>query len=231
MSFMNESEWLTSNDPALMVRYVHAHTSIRKLRLFACACCRRIWHLLADERAQHAVQIVEAVADRHVSENALDRAQKSLRELCSRGPAYRATWEIAWDDFQATVTSCAEAAQRGLLGSALQAVADPWTMSWEEYQTIERRVRAEVLGVQATLLREVIGNPFRPATVDPAWQRPKIVEEVSLIYYAQDFSRLPALADELEAAGCADAAFLGHCRQPGEHVRGCWVVDLLLGKE
>jgi hypothetical protein len=50
------------------------------------------------------------------------------------------------------------------------------------------------------------------------------------IYDGRAFERMPILADALEDAGCGDADILRHCREPGEHVRGCWVVDLLLGK-
>jgi hypothetical protein len=79
----------------------------------------------------------------------------------------------------------------------------------------------------------VICNPFRPCTVSPswlAWNDGAIRKMAQSIYDDRAFDRLPLLADALEEAGCADAALLGHCRSGGEHVRGCWVVDLLLGK-
>ena len=83
------------------------------------------------------------------------------------------------------------------------------------------------------LLRDVFGNPFRPVLISPswlAWNDGAIRKMVQLIYDDRAFNQLPLLADALEDAGCADAAILSHCREPGEHVRGCWVVDLLLGK-
>jgi hypothetical protein len=52
-----------------------------------------------------------------------------------------------------------------------------------------------------------------------------------VIYADSAFDRLPVLADALEEAGCTISDILDHCRGPGPHVRGCWVVDLLLGKE
>jgi len=80
-----------------------------------------------------------------------------------------------------------------------------------------------------------VGNPFRPAPhIDPAWLAgnggtvPKLARA---IYDERAFDRLPVLADALEDAGCTDADILTHCRSGGEHVRGCWVVDLLLGKD
>jgi hypothetical protein len=80
------------------------------------------------------------------------------------------------------------------------------------------------------LLREVLGNPFRPVTVDPAWLTPTVVALAAGIYADRAFDRLPILADALQDAGCDLADIHAHCRGPGPHVRGCWVVDLVLGK-
>ena len=87
-------------------------------------------------------------------------------------------------------------------------------------------------GVAAVLLSDMF-NPFRPAPVENSWlvwNDAAIPKMAQTIYDAPAFDRLPLLADALEEAGCADADILSHCRTPGEHVRGCWVVDLLLGK-
>jgi hypothetical protein len=84
--------------------------------------------------------------------------------------------------------------------------------------------------VQSHTLREIFGNPFRPVALDPAWQTATVVALTQAIYDEPAFDRLPILADALEDAGCTDADMLNHCRQPGAHVRGCWVVDLLLAK-
>ncbi len=86
---------------------------------------------------------------------------------------------------------------------------------------------------QAALLREIFGNPFRPVLLEQswlAWNDGAIRKMAQLIYGDRAFDRLPMLADALEDAGCTDADLLAHCRSGGEHVRGCWVVDLLLGK-
>jgi hypothetical protein len=87
------------------------------------------------------------------------------------------------------------------------------------------------------LIRDIFGNPFHPLSINPAWQTPTVV---ALAHAAYDNRLLPAgileparlgiLADALEDAGCTSADILSHLRQPGEQVRGCWVVDLLLGK-
>src|SRR5262245_7375188 len=89
-------------------------------------------------------------------------------------------------------------------------------------------------GSQCGHFREIIGNPFRPPAVDMdwlAWNDGTVRKIAQAIYVERAFDRMPVLADALEDAGCDDADLLRHCREPGEHVRGCWVVDLLLGKE
>jgi hypothetical protein len=81
------------------------------------------------------------------------------------------------------------------------------------------------------LIRDIFGNPFRPVTADPSWLSSTVVALAEGIYADRAFDRLPILADALQDAGCDDAEVLDHCRGGGTHVRGCWVVDLLLGKE
>jgi hypothetical protein len=132
--------------------------------------------------------------------------------------------------------------------SAISGVTHP-EAHWAAYEAIagacefthetEGKVAADAVELRWTpdavrLFRDVFGNPFRPVTPGPSWlswndgTMPKMAQA---IYDERAFDRLPILADALEDAGCTDAAILDHCRGGGEHVRGCWVVDLLLGKE
>jgi hypothetical protein len=83
---------------------------------------------------------------------------------------------------------------------------------------------------QAMLVRDIFGNPFRPVSADPEWLTPTVVALATGIYEDRAFDRMPILADALQDAECANADILDHCRGPGPHVRGCWVIDLLLGK-
>ena len=97
---------------------------------------------------------------------------------------------------------------------------------------IDNTFRSERLA-QACIVRDIFGNPFCPVIVDPTWlarQEAAVARIAQTIYDERRFADMPILADALEEAGCTDADILNHCRQPGEHVRGCWVVDLLLGK-
>ncbi|HVK15982.1 MAG TPA: hypothetical protein VM533_03475 [Fimbriiglobus sp.] len=83
---------------------------------------------------------------------------------------------------------------------------------------------------QCDLLRCVLGNPFRPVTAEARWLTSTAVGLAQTIYVERAFDRLPILADALEEAGCDDPDVLSHLRGDGPHVRGCWVVDLVLGK-
>jgi len=96
---------------------------------------------------------------------------------------------------------------------------------WAAKAAHEARVRREF----CDQFRDVAGNPFRPTAFAPAWRTEAAVALARGIYEDRASERLPVLADALEDAACADADVLAHCRGDGPHVRGCWVVDLVLG--
>ena len=84
---------------------------------------------------------------------------------------------------------------------------------------------------QCNLLRDIFGNPFQPITLDPVCVTSTVQQLANSIYQDRAFDRMPILGDALEEAGCDNAAILEHCPSGNEHVRGCWVLDLVLGKE
>jgi len=92
------------------------------------------------------------------------------------------------------------------------------------------RTREEEAAEHARLLRDIFGNPFRPTAFDLSWRTATAVGLARALYDSRDFAAMPVLADALEDAGCDNADVLSHCRGLGPHVRGCWVVDLVLGK-
>jgi hypothetical protein len=106
------------------------------------------------------------------------------------------------------------------------------TAKWDDEIRGKGRVPRQT---QAEMLRDLFGNPFRPAPRLPAtllaWNDGTVRKLAQSIYDERAYDRLPILADALEEAGCTNAAILGHCRSAGPHVRGCWVVDLILGKQ
>jgi hypothetical protein len=100
------------------------------------------------------------------------------------------------------------------------------TFAWRAAGNDDHEDRA-----QATLMKCVFGNPFLPVAFDPSWRTSTVVALAQQMYDSRDFSPMPVLADALQDAGCEHEAILAHCRGDGPHVRGCWVVDLVLGKE
>jgi hypothetical protein len=95
------------------------------------------------------------------------------------------------------------------------------------------RVKSEVVfeGIQCGIIRDIFGNPFRPVVFAPQWRSDTAVSLAKHIYEARDFAQMPILADALQDAGCDNADVLIHCRDANQiHVRGCWVVDGVLGK-
>jgi hypothetical protein len=81
------------------------------------------------------------------------------------------------------------------------------------------------------ITRDIFGNPFRPVAFDSAWRNSTAIGVASTMYDSHDFGEMPILADALQDAGCEHTDILSHCRGDGPHVRGCWVVDHVLGKE
>jgi hypothetical protein len=126
---------------------------------------------------------------------------------------------------------------------ALAAAGDPQNAREGRPFTVpeSRAVAGRAIGAEwgrhGLLARDIFGNPFRPVAAHPACRAPQIAALARAAYEHRDLpagtidvARLAVLADALEEAGCADADLLGHLRGPGEHVRGCWALDLLLSK-
>jgi hypothetical protein len=232
---MTEAEWLTCTEPERILGFLRGRISDRKRRLFAAACCRRICHLLADERSRQAVEVGERYAD----------AQATEEELETAWDAASAVWHSEWELTSTPGDKSNELDDPFPDSASLAAynVAIPSLGWWggapafDAPDKIAREISADSGtegAAQCVLLRDMFGNPFRPVVVDPSWltwNNGTVAKLAQSIYDQRAFDRLPVLADALEEAGCANADILAHCRQPGEHVRGCWVVDLLLGKE
>ncbi len=195
-------------------------TSPRKLRLFAVACCRRVAHLLSDQRFRHAVE----VAERYAEGQARDKERQAAKEACKKArgtPAYTAAAFAATEAVDSNADQAASDAARGAArAEAADATEGP---AWET-------ARAS----QVALLREIFNNPFRTVGVERTWldhNRGIVRSLARAIYEERRFEDMPVLADALEDAGCSDEQILGHCRGPNGHVLGCWVLDLLLAKK
>jgi hypothetical protein len=204
---MTESEWLACGDPGPMCRLLEALGLLpaRKLRLAACACARLAWASLPDAN-RAAVEAAERYAD----------APEDADVPAGAEPAeWAAPAEGDW-------ARPAEAVRWAAIGAAELAGAAG---------------RAQALAACAGLLRDAVGNPFRPAPLGLGWPGADALalalaayEERLLPSGRLDPARLSVLADALEEAGRADDALLDHLRGPGPHVRGCWAIDLILGR-
>jgi hypothetical protein len=230
---MTEAEWLACDEPTPMLEFLQSTASDRKLRLFACACCRRLWPLLSDERSRGALVVSELYADGLVSPEELDTACRQagvasgalLRGSESTSTAATAA-EIAVETEARYVV---ENATLIAADAAAHAIAE--NVKPDDYDAEWRAARNAEVIEQSHLLRDLFA-PFVPRLVpDRIWRTDTAVSLACQMYESRDFSAMPILADALQDAGCDSTAILDHCRGPGPHVRGCFVVDLLLGKE
>jgi hypothetical protein len=207
---MTETEWLACLEPKSMLHRNRLNFNKRKLGIFACACCRMIWHLL-DKQQRQAVEATEQFADgiatRQMFLAVCGQIEADFRPPTAASKAVVDAINVLYVKEKSSAIACADFA------SGYASTADGNSAA------------------QAALLRDIFGNPFRPVTLDPAWQTANVVALAQGIYAERAFERMPILGDALEDAGCDNADILNHCRQGGEHVRGCWVVDLILGKE
>ena len=229
---MTEAEWLACTDSRLAWEEVSRQVSDRKVRLLICACCRRAWDLLVDNRSREAVEVAERYVDGSADRDDLigvrrraNAAYQLARKL--HGPA---AFRLV-----------------GASHLALQAISvarrvrfDPREDEFlrgakERKEKIERKARCD-------LIRDLVGSPFRPSPSLPAavlnWNDRTVRRLAQAIYDERqmpegtlDTSRLAVLADALLDAGCDNEELLAHLRKPGPHVRGCWAIDLILGRE
>ncbi len=237
---MTESDWLACTDATWMLNVLSGqelhqdgHITTKKVKglpvcrptrrksmLIHCACCRHVWTLLTDERSRKAVLVAEEFADGDTTEEAWEESQLHARE--------------AW--LQCSESECSRAAY----------------LAWGYWNVVEDSHTLLADRFVADILRDTIGNPFRPRPsrsrkAARLWQNQMVswllwsdgaVSQLARTAYEEralpsgelDTARLAVLADALEEAGCDNADLLGHLRSPGPHVRGCWAVDLLLGK-
>lgn len=222
--WFNESDWGASENPhhllAILMRRVVMGG--RRFRLTALACCRRGWEQLPDP-LRESVDVGERYADREAT-FAQVRAAAERCGAVGVGPDAKAVLGALHREprigVQDTVYSLLGVAWGGPRLPELRPARSGWGGAWE----LESRAMADIV-------RDIFGNPFRPVATDRSWLTSTVVELARGVYAERASDGLPILADALQDAGCDDGQILGHCRAPGPHVRGCWVVDLLLGKK
>ncbi len=242
---MTEAQWLACDDPWNMWRFLRGRLSKRKNLLLACAGFRRLWHVLADPRVRRLVEVQEHNADCAARIDEVVRAGRDATEAmrvaaskfpprptgsrkCRANRAARAARARANAEVLAAETASLYLPDNGwwaLVRLAIVAKRDARSRGEPGIPAIQKERRQH-----CHLIRDLFGNPFRPVTVDPGWRSPTVMAVAGALYEERRLQDLPVLADALEEAGCADPDILRHCRGPGPHALGCWVVDLLLEK-
>jgi hypothetical protein len=213
---MTEAEWLRSEDPEAMHeaafdRKGGPHAK-RKGALFSAACCRLVWPWIdADPRCRRAVEFLETQFGDPDADAELDEIWGAVKDA-ARHP----------DD--GTPGLQLVAANLVYDAEDTDVVISYLVHSFEEWGDAKART------VQvARILRDIVGNPFRTAPkLNKKWRTETAVALARQMYESRDFSAMPILADALQDTGCTSAEILDHCREPGPHVRGCWVCDLVL---
>src|SRR5262245_11458144 len=233
---MTEAQWLTREEPEPVLQFLlgerareggadrcpGCRVTDRKLRLFAVGICRRYWGSLNQERTRRAVEVAERYADGMAGEDELlgvhQVSDHEFHVVISTG-----------DPRTAPGIAClpeAASAARSVL-SICSSVGPGFSFKLWTFKKRRKQTRRAHLD----LLRDIFGNPFRPVTFAPEWRTDTALSLARQMYESRDFSLMPILADALQDADCDNEDILNHCRDTdATHVRGCWVVDLVLEK-
>lgn len=236
---MTEADWLVCTRSWPLLDYLRGKVSTRKLWLFVAAFWRDGSSSFSEELSRRVAKIAEQLADRSF----LAVVFRSVFE----------TTQGEMESFIVTQDFVRAAYLRDFRDILFAGVTSHWRAAgWGDTSTPDAALNDAILGVRqrgfraarwatsvgsrplTDALRDIIGNPFLPTALTSTWltwHDGLIVSMARRMYASRNFSDLPILADALEEAGCTNADILNHCRQPGDHVRGCWVVDLLLGKK
>jgi hypothetical protein len=244
---MTESDRRDATDPATMAAFLRdsGPAYLRKARLFDAACCRRVQKIMSEEVNRGAVEMAERFADGEANEQELMTAWNEAGRILSE--AYTAAFNSA-SRIGRNPSKSADHATHSYGAAYTTSGPDflryPGNAAQHAVAALAKDERSAERTAQATLLRCIFGPlPFRTPSLDPAWRTLSVLSLADAAYSERiapdpsrpgwlviDPVRLLVLADALEEAGCDDADILPHCREPSEHVRGCWCLDLLLAK-
>jgi hypothetical protein len=232
---MTPSDWATSTDPHAMLMFLRERRPVgeRKLTLLSAACCRRAWDRLVDTRSRQSVEVVEQVADGDAGRDDLSAAREGAIlaevDLMNDHSVPSAVRLDRWLTARAVSFLCSGLSQNPPAEDHL-ANAFGSVVGWTAYPRAgaEDEVVAGLTAV-AALLRDIFGDPFSPTTFLPEWRTEAVLSLSRGIYEDGAWEVMPVLGDALDEAG-ADPAVVSHCREPGAHVRGCHVLDGVLGR-
>jgi hypothetical protein len=230
---MTEAEWLATKNPILLVRLAERLlrnagriASGRKFLLLGCACCRSVSPPITEACCLRAIEVAEMAADGGATRADYEAVAHLMGDasILAGGPIFHPTTAVC-----ALIHDREDRVESGIQALVICAEVEApvaslrfwkWPHQWKRYK------------FYVGLIRDIFGNPFRSVTPAPHWCTSDAVAMARGMYESRDFSAMPILADALQDAGCDNPDVLDHCRGPnGKHVRGCWVVDLILGRD
>ncbi len=218
---MDEPTWLSCIDREPMLHHIANQASSRKLRLFGWACLRQAWDWTDHAGFHRAVLAGERFVEGVISETDLRRT-------------FIGAWPQGWEPLR-TAAICTLTAreewqlrQVRILAYEVERLSDHLRQAKKGKKPPERAILGRA---HAAFLREIFGNPFRRTVFAPHWRTPDVLALAGEALDERCFAHLPILADALEDAGCTDSDLIAHLREPGEHLPGCWALDLALGQD
>jgi hypothetical protein len=242
---MTDVEWSSEPDPRKLLQFLRGATgppdtrddpqtscvylpleryNPRTMRLYAVACCRALPINVFDERSTAILTAAERFADARTNSDrsGIRAARRSLNELGRESAVYRDGWHCGYSN--PSVSLLAETCRRDVLRGLIP-LTDRRLALWNRSPHPGGGARC-----YAELLRDIVGSPFRPVSVEPRWLTSSVLALARAMYESRDFAAMPILGDALEEAGCDSPEILAHCRG-GPHTRGCWAVDLVFATE
>jgi hypothetical protein len=235
---MTEAEWILSDDAKAMYACLREQfgvtrrkTGKRKLKLYGCASCRLFGEALSDPRSIAAVEYMEQLADGEADLAQMETVKEEARQAISDADRRALAARIPHDEFPERLAAEAAFALVGIRSES--GAYAHWVMRSAVGASFADKHRRwlDQLRALACLLRDIFGNPFREVAFGKKWRTDTVLTLAKQMYESRDFGAMPILADALQDAGCDNEDILNHCRDANQiHARGCWVVDLVLGK-
>ena len=231
---MGERQWWGVTDPNRLLIFTRPRLSQRKQRLLSCALCRDLEGGSGGRLFWDIIRLAERWADGDHDPEAVAQAEATFWQLFD---------ERHHTSTHDRISHCMHAMSCLSELDPLHLFVQPVPSGWGRLREIGRdvgdwwrlgvsyRKRQPLPQSWCGVIRDICGNPFCPVSADPGWLTSDVVALATGIYEERAFDRMPILADALQDAGCDNDDILNHCRQADEHVRGCWVVDLVMGKK
>ncbi|HJZ55783.1 MAG TPA: hypothetical protein VKE74_12520 [Gemmataceae bacterium] len=221
--------WLERAAPSELGVFLGTVASPRKSGLFMRHLCRCFPQVFTDPRSLAGLDAADRYEAGEIDNGALNAA---LVDASIAANEAQDAWSVRRDDVQAAATARATDLVRQILrnGHYRSALADLRFAVLCRAGGRNPPRKNPIAPVMRPLFFEFFGDIERTVALDPAWLTSTVVQLAEGIYADRAFDRLPILADALQDAGCENPEILAHCRGPSPHARGCWVVDLLLGK-